>query len=124
MTPDEQVARYVDLANEERALKAELDVVSTERIALQAAILEHWGNNNITQQRVRGLTVYPQRQVYASAPKNAVEAAGLHDLIGVGSQSFSAWYREIIASGESIPEPLRDVITVSERTVLRTRRGS
>lgn len=124
MTIDEQVARFVELSERERDLKSDLDVVSKERMGLQAAILEHWGNNNITGQRVRGLTIYPQRQVYASAPIEAVKAAGLDELIGVNTQSFSAWYREHELTGEPLPAALQDCIRVTERTTLRTRRGS
>lgn len=123
MTIDEQVAQFVRLSELERKLKAALEEAKTKRMALEVAILDHWSNNSITGQRVAGVTVYPQRSVYASAPRDAVEAAGLHDLVSVSSASFSAWYREWERSGEPIPQELADCIKVTERTSLRTRRG-
>jgi hypothetical protein len=123
MNIDEQVAEFVRLSELERELKSDLDTVASQRIALEAAILEHWTNNGIEKTRVRGLTVYPQRRVYATAPLDAVEAAGLHDLIGVSSASFSAWYREHERSGEPLPDALVDTIRVTEKTSLRTRKG-
>lgn len=123
MTIDEQVSRYVELAEKQRWLKAELDAVTTEKVALEAAILDHWGNNGITGQRVKGMTVYPQRVVYASAPLEAIEAAGLHELVGVNSQRLSAYVRECESSGTPLPQPLADAITLTERISLRTRKG-
>lgn len=123
-TIEDKVARYVELADAERETKARLDAIKAERIPLEAAILDHWGNNGITGQRVRGLTVYPQRMVFASAPLEAIEAAGLHELIGVNSQRLSAYVREHEASGEPLPQPLADAVTLTEKISLRTRKGS
>jgi hypothetical protein len=120
---DEQVSEFVQLSERERELKAELKEVSAQRIALEAAILQHWQDQGIEKARVKGLTLYPDTRVYASAPREAVEAAGLHDLVGVSSASFSAWYREWEASGDPLPEPLVDQINVFRKTTLRTRKG-
>jgi hypothetical protein len=120
---DEQVGRFVSLSELERELKAKLDAVKSERIALEAAILDHWSNNGITAQRVKGMTVYPQRRVYASAPIEAIEAAGLHELVGVNSQRLSAYVRECEQSDTPLPQPLADAVTLTEYVSLRTRKG-
>ncbi len=121
---ENQLARFVHLADLERELKAKLADVTAERIALEGVLLDHWSNNGITQMRVAGLTVYPQTTLYASAPLDAVREAGLDDLVGVNSQSLSAFVREKRRLDEPLPEPLAAAIRITEKTSLRTRRGT
>lgn len=118
-----KVEQFISTAEEERDLKAKLDAIKAERIALEAAILDEWGNTGITGLRVKGVTLYPQRQVYASADLDVIEASGLTELIGVNSQRLSAYVRECEANGTPLPQPLADAIRLTEKISLRTRKG-
>ena len=126
----DKISAFIELSERERDLKHELDNIKKAKDRLEPEILEHWVDNEIQSQRVRGNTLYLHTQTWASAGDNrqraveALRAAGLEDLITVNSQTLSAFVREKQANGEALPPEVQDTITITERVSLRARRGS
>jgi hypothetical protein len=123
-------ARYVRLADDERALKADLEWLQKQKQEIEPLILAYWIEHEKTLEKFEdGTTLYAHRQVWAShggdaqRAVSALRSAGLDELVTVNSQTLSAWVRERQANGEEIPPEVGEAILITERTSLRTRRG-
>lgn len=121
-----RMRRYVELSKRQKDLDAELAAVKAEKSVLEEKLLEWMAEHGIQNQTIDGLLVYIHRSDFASAAggdraalMDRLRADGHGWLIktDVHSQSLSAWAREKLRNGETLP-PEVEIVT---RYALRTR---
>lgn len=128
--PGDPMRRVAGLIREKKELEARLKRVKASIEAEEAIALDYMANNGIDRQRVDGVTLFPRSEVYASL----AEGKSLDDLLAAlsdcgistggivkttaDSRRLSSLAREY--DGD-LPEPLRDVLRVSEVLRLGTR---
>lgn len=140
-TPREQ---YADLHLRKQALQADLKKITTEMTALEEPLLEGMLAEDMTTCRVRDVTLYIQRQLWAVPAKGverqevaeALRSSAMAEHINFNQQSLSSWLREIArdATGKDNPSKeeaeaalgpsgLHGIIAVDEQVKIRARRS-
>lgn len=122
--------RVAGLIREKKELEARLKRIKAAIDQEESVALDHMANHGIDRQRVDGVTLFPRTEIYASlaAGKTLDDLlAALSDCgINTGgivktsadSRRLSSLAREY---ADDLPEPLQEVLHVSEVTKLGTR---
>lgn len=127
----ETLARFTELAEEERALKARMADVKQEKERLEEQLLNQFVDAGVQNTKINGMTVYVHRQVWANhngdkqALINALKNAGLEELVSenYSTQTLSAWYRELESLDQPVPDAVAPHLSTAEKFSLRTRRS-
>lgn len=134
--------RYVTLWLERKALEERDKQLGRELEALEEVLLEEMLAEGVQYQRLGGVTLHINRQLWASpAPDvarpaivHALEALGMEGFITYNTTTLSGYMRELArdASGKeqpsreeaqaALPPELRDLIAVEERIKIGARR--
>ena len=147
MTFQEKLARFSELAREERELEKKLKKVEAEMAALEEPLKDQFSDLGMSNARVGGLTIYLHTQLWAGAAKReivnadgtvsvvgdaettceALIEAGLAEFVkpNFNVNTLSAWVRELPedqATGLPIlPPELEGKISITKKYSLRTR---
>lgn len=130
--------RFAELAFRKRALKDSLDDIDAELATIEPTLLEAFADARIrpplkvTTDSGAVLSVYVRRDIWTRAAEDADEA--LHAALRrnnlghfvkptVSVQTLSAWYREQIKAGESIPPDIQAAIAVVDKYSVQTRKA-
>lgn len=137
----DKLGRFVELTQRKRDLKNELSDINKDLDSLQVDLLKQFEESGMQSARIKGMTVYLNRQIWAGAIDGdqertirALKAAGLADYVAerFNTQSLSAWVREQIALADdddledlydALPPEFRDNVKITEKFELRARRG-
>lgn len=130
--PTAKVRRYQELRNAEAASKAEAAAIKQEADALEAVLVDAFGEAGMQSVNIDGQTVYLHRSTYASwndvDPEHRqalLLEAGAGDLITptVNANTLAAWLREMIGDednpGPGLPPELIDKLGLGERFAVR-----
>lgn len=131
--PIEKFRRFVQLEKSRKELKAKLKVIDEERCLLIPVLLRTFVDNGIKDFPIDGRRCYPRRTIYCGSQEGKVEqlvdaliARGCKQLVAPQTMRFSAWYRELDEAagidGDPMPEDLKDLMKVSEKFIVATRK--
>lgn len=132
--PTAKVRRYQELRNAQAASEAEAEAIKAEANALEAELIEAFGEAGMQSVNIDGQTVYLHRSTYASwtdVPpedrKDLLRAAGAGDLVTetVNAMTLAAWVRDMLGDddnpGPGLPTELADKLELGERYAVRLR---
>ena len=118
--------QYKEKREEKAKLSEQLKMIEGEIKLLEDMIINNFADEGIKSINVDGKTITTSSQIWAKiAPDKKEEAKhilrelGLDSIITLNYQSLSAYIREIVKSGEELPEQFRDVIGYHDKVGLR-----
>jgi len=108
------VTLYTELAGEISQLEAKLTGLKSRREKLKDGVLAYFERHGVQNHTANGITLYVRRELWAGRAEGvtgeefteAVQAAGLGQFVkvGVSTQSFSAYCRELDEDGTPVEE--------------------
>ena len=125
----EIMKQFAKLDSRRAALEAELKEVKERIKEVEPQVLDEMTQNEVSNIRIDGRTIYVQSQIWGrkKAPNEtivkALRDAGLEDFVseGFNMQSISAFIREKVKNGESLPPQFNGVLEANEVFSVRSR---
>jgi len=118
--------QYKEKREEKTKLNEQLKFIEGEIKLLEDMIINSFANEGVNSIKIDGKTITTSSQIWAKIAEGQKEKAkevlkelGLDSIITLNYQSLSAYIREIIKSGEELPEQFRDVIGFHDKISLR-----
>lgn len=126
------LSRFVELTEKKRDIEQSLDETKKELAEMEQVILEQFSEANTSSVKIaNGTTIFLHRQMWASALDgnhdavcSALRDLGYNDMIktSVNSQALSSLIRDLERE-DSIPDILKQVIKLTEKFSVRTRKA-
>jgi hypothetical protein len=133
------LVRYVTADKEVRAMEEKLEAAKKKLNELEPQVLDYMQRHGMSSAKVAGLTVYLNRQIWASVAKDEAgdNTSSIETLKqfpdtsvfvkeGVNTQTLSAWVREQPQDSQFmplLPEEVVGAIKVTEKYNVRTRKS-
>ena len=131
-TMEAKVARFAELSQRNKALKAEIEANSAEMENIEPFILDYFIEAGMQRVTMRGQTVYLHRQLWAKAKDNNMErACAVLESLGLGQyvktrfdhMQVSAYVREMTRDEQELPEGFSEAFEIHEKISVRVTKG-
>lgn len=138
-SPDDRVARFIQLTDQKKQIEATLAPVAEELDALKFIIADDFKSNGQQSVSRNGVTVYLSRDISIKSKSGStadivehLRKARLGDLIGVNWPGIKAWAKERMFDSASdtweldtskLPPSIAEIVDVSELASVRCRKA-